>query len=324
MKVFDGREVSRDSGNSDIDPSALGELAKRRCLRDSWVKDTWLGDFLRLDQPDDPFAPTAPAPSAGWGSPRPGTLVPDPDVGVPPTSAEEARAQILANSPRFPPTRWDPLQAPVQVYFWDPFDGEWTRVGDANGNARAKALVLMMIVNYRFPVTYCLLHTSRGNEVMRAVKNAGTEPSGGDHFGNWRTIGSGVSRMWSPQYTFYARTFGPGEAMRFDLGREADGETGAVTRTYTAEEGESPQGVAKRYDALSRRRWAAELKAANPERDWTARLYAGDVLTIPDAWPAPFWGAAKERGFLDASGPTGELAVDTADPFLDLRAQRAR
>ena len=48
------------------------------------------------------------------------------------------------------------------------------------------------------------------------------------------------------------------------------------------------------------------------------RIHAGDVIAIPDAWPAPFWGAAKERGFLEASGPMGELAVDTADRFLEL------
>jgi hypothetical protein len=159
--------------------------------------------------------------------------------------------------------------------------------------------------------------------VIRAVKNVDTEPSGNDRLGEWRAVGAGVSRMWSPQYTFYARTFGPGEAMRFDLGRPADGETGSVTRTYTADGGEIPRVIAKRYDALSRERWAAELKAANPERNWTARIYAGDVIAIPDAWPAPFWGAANERGILEASDPTDELAVDAGDPFLDLRAERA-
>ena len=61
-----------------------------------------------------------------------------------------------------------------------------------------------------------------------------------------------------------------------------------------------------------------------PREGLTARIYVGDLIAIPEAWPQPFWGAAKERGFLDASGPTGALAVDTADPFFELRAQRAR
>jgi hypothetical protein len=401
--------------------------AQRGYLRDSWVKDTWLGDFLRLDQPDDPSAPIAPvAPASAPGSGRPPTitLVPEPDTGALPTTAEEARAQILANPPRLPPASWEPLQAPVHVYFWDPFGGQWTRVGDGDGNDRAKAVVLLMIANSHFPVAYGLLHTSRGNEVIRAVKNASSEPSGDDRLGEWRTIGSGVSRMWSPTFTFYARTSLPGETVRFDFGGRAQAETGnpfrdavgtdtgdlfddvygehvalvrlrpflqahrlqavapgdrlpapderlfdwsgqwdtreafyeafgrrfggrvldlmlargwkfvevvpesqdagAVARTYTAQGDETPQAIAKRYDAFSRERWAGELKEANPQRDWTARVYAGDRIAIPEAWPQPFWSAATERGFLDTSGPTGELAAETADPFVELGAQRAR
>ena len=203
--------------------------AQRGYLRDSWVKDTWLGDFLRLGQPDDPsapVAPVAPAPAPRSGRPPTITLVPEPDTGAPPTNAEEARAQILANPPRLPPASWEPLQAPVQVYFWDPFGGQWTRVGDGDGNDRAKGLVLLMSGNLHFPVTYCLLHSSRGNEVIRAVKNASTEPSGEDRLGEWRTIGSGVSRMWSPTFTFYSRTSLHGETVRFDFGGGAHSETG--------------------------------------------------------------------------------------------------
>jgi hypothetical protein len=400
-------------------------LAQRGYLRDSWVNDTWLGDFLRLGQPDDPSAPVAPvAPAQGSGRPPTITLVPEPDTGAPPTNAGEARAQILANPPKLPPASWEPLQASVQVYFWDPFGGQWTRVGDGDGNDRAKAVVLLMIANSHFPVAYGLLHTSRGTEVIRAVKNASTEPSGDDRLGEWRPIGSGVSRMWSPSFTFYSRTSLHGETVRFDFGGPAQSETGdpfrdmvgtdtgdilddlygkrvalvrlrpflharrlqavapgdpppapdarlfdwsgqwdtreafdeafgrrfggrvlsllrargwrfvevvpesqdagAITRTYTAQGDETPQAIAKRYDALSRERWAGELKAANPQRDWTARVYAGDLIAIPEAWPQPFWGAAKERGFLDTSGPTGKLAVETADPFLELGAQQAR
>jgi hypothetical protein len=90
----------------------------------------------------------------------------------------------------------------------------------------------------------------------------------------------------------------------------ADRETGALPRTYQAEGGETPQTIAKRYDALSRPHWAAELKAANPNRDWTSRIYAADVITIPDAWPSPFWGSARDRGYLDASGPPSDAGAD--------------
>ena len=302
-------------------------------------------------------------------------------------------------------------------------------MGDGNSDERAKPgilkpLVLLMMVSFDFPVTYGLLHTAQGTEVLRAVKNASPEPSGDDRLGVWRPIGAGVTRMWSPQYTFYARTFLPGEPLRFDVGGRVQGETGdpfgdaagtdtgdifdevygkrlalvrlrpflqarrlqavapgdplpapeervftwsqswdtreafieafgrrfggrvlqhmlargwrfvevapastdagAVSRTYTAQGDETPQAIAKRYDAHARERWAAELKAANPQRDWTARVYAGDVIAIPDTWPQPFWGAAKERGFLEASGPTDALAEHTADPFLELRAQGMR
>ncbi|MEO7595123.1 MAG: LysM domain-containing protein, partial [Byssovorax sp.] len=101
-------------------------------------------------------------------------------------------------------------------------------------------------------------------------------------------------------------------------------DAGALGRTYTAQSNETPQAIAKRFDALARARWAAELKEANPERDWTARIYAGDVLAVPEAWPQPFWSAAKERGFLETSGPTGTRAADPADPFLELRAPGRR
>ena len=94
-------------------------------------------------------------------------------------------------------------------------------------------------------------------------------------------------------------------------------DAGAVSRAYSAEAGDTPKTIAKRYDALSRPHWVGELAAANPDRDWTARIYSGDVFTIPDAWPQPFWGAAKDRGYLDASG----LAEDAGDPFLELRGR---
>ena len=426
----DADRASADAGGVLDDLSlalAQSRRAQRSYLRDSWVNDTWLGDVLRLDQPDDPsapVAPVAPAPAPGSRRPRPITLVPEPDTGAPLTTAEEAHAQILANRPRLPPTRWSFLQSPVQVYLWNPFESRWTRVGDANGNDQAKGLVMLLVVSSHFALTYCLLHTAQGTEVIRAVKNPSREPIDDDRFGEWRPVGAGVSRLWTPQFTFYARTFQPGEPLHFafgwgvppetrnpfrdaaetdtgDLvddvygkgvglarlrpflharrlqavapgnpppapearvvgwsgqgdtrkafdeafgrrygGRVLDGmlargwrfvevvpesqDAGAISRTYTAQGEETPQTIAKRYDALARERWATELKAANPQRDWTTRIYAGDTIAIPDDWPQPFWGAAKERGFLDASGPTGTLAGDTADPFVDLSVERAR
>jgi hypothetical protein len=236
----DADRASGDAGGVLDDLSIALEQsrrAQRGYLRDSWVKDTWLGDFLRLDQPDDPsapVAPAAPAPAPRSGRPPTITLVPEPDTGAPPTNAEEARAQILANPPRLPPASWEPLQAPVHVYFWDPFGGQWTRVGDGDGNDRAKAVVLLMIASSHFPVAYGLLHTSRGSEVIRAVKNASTEPSGDDRLGEWRTIGSGVCRMWSPTFTFYSRTSLPGETVRFDFGGRAPSETGDPFRDLDA------------------------------------------------------------------------------------------
>lgn len=428
----DANEIDANQSNAEaggpLDELALtlkkSRLAQRRYLRDTWVNGTWLGDFLHLDHADNPSAPVVPAPPPGSGRPSTITLVPEPDTAAPPTNADEARAQILANLPRLPPTSWAPLQTPVQMYFWNPFGGQWTRVGDGNGSERTKPLLLLMMVSFDFPVLYGLLHTSRGTEVLRAVKNVRTEPGGDDRVGVWQTIGTGVSRMWTPQFTFYARTFLPGETVRFDIGggvqsdtsdpfqdaagtdtgdifddvygrrlalqrlrpflqarrlqamapgdplpalearvfdwsrtwdtREAFNEAfgqrfggrvlhrmlargwrfvevapaspdaGALGRTYTAQGNETPQAIAKRFDALARARWAAELKDVNPERDWTGRIYAGDVLAIPDAWPQPFWGAAKERGFLEASGPTGAPALAAADPFHELRAQQGR
>jgi hypothetical protein len=434
--VRDAEADDADDANTDaggpLDELALtleqARRAQRSYLRDSWVNGTWLGDLLRLDQPDDPAAPLAPAPGSGSGSgsgrPPMITLVPEPDTGALPTNAEECNARVLANPPKLPPKRWASLQAPVQLYFWNPFAAQWSRTGDANGNGRAKPQMQLLMVSFDFPVAYGLLHTSRGTEVIRAVKNASTELSGDDRLGEWETIGAGVSRMWTSQYTFYARMFLPGETVRFDVGGGAQSETGdpvddaavtdtgdifddiygkhlalkrlrpfldarrlqavapgdplpapeervfnwsqswdtreafdeafgrqfgrrvlrrmlargwrfievapestdagALGRTYAAEGGETPQTIAKRYDALARERWAAELKAANPQRDWTARIYAGDAVAIPDAWPQPFWGTAKERGSLDASGPIDTLPVATADPFFDLRAPRAR
>src|SRR4029079_10441079 len=84
----------------------------------------------------------------------------------------------------------------------------------------------------------------------------------------------------------------------------------APPRQYTAQEGDStPLRIAKRFDAHTRPRWQSELAEANPTRDWSQRIFPNEVITIPDAWPAPFWGAAWQRGFLDASGPN--------DPFSD-------
>ena len=410
--------LARDADQDDEDAGGpLDEIAltleqarraQRRYLRDSWVNDTWIGDVLHLDQPDDPSAPVAPALSPGSGRPPTITLVPEPDTGAPPTNADEAHAQVLANRPTLPPTAWAPLQAPVQVYFWDPFGSQWRRVGDTDGSDRAKGLVLLLVVSSHFSLSYCLLHTARGTEVIRAVKNPSREPLGDARFGVWRPVGGGVSRFWTPLFTFYARTFQPGEPIRFDFGWAVQPETGdpfddaagtdtgdifddlygkrlalkrlrpflearrlqavapgdrlpapedrvfnwsqswdtreafdeafgrhfggrvlhrmlargwrfvevapesqdagALGRTHTAQGNETPQAIAKRYDAFSRERWAAELKAANPHRDWTARIYEGDLITIPEAWPQPFWGAAKERGFLEASGPSTEDA----------------
>jgi hypothetical protein len=285
-----GPEIAEDSAHDpfrdlplagapeqDVDASgALDDLAvaleksrqaQRRCLRDSWVKDTWLGDFLHLDEPDDRSAPVAPAPSPGSGRPPPITLVPEPDTG---NIVDEVYGQGLAL------TRLRPF-------------------------LRARRL-----------------HAVAPGEPLMVPE---------ERVFNW-------SLSWDTREAFYeafGRRYG-GRVLDLMLARgwlfveivPENQDAGAVGRTYTAQGDETPQGIARRYDALARERWAAELKAANPERDWTARIYAGDTIAIPDVWPQPFWGTAKERGYLDASGPTGALAADTADPFSDLSAGRAR
>jgi hypothetical protein len=112
-------------------------------------------------------------------------------------------------------------------------------------------------------------------------------------------------------------------------------ETGAVARTYTAVGGETPQAIASRYGALGRSRWAAELRAANPARNWTARIYSGDCISIPEAWPArdgqsdaPDRSSMPDAWSSDTGAPGAPVAVsyigvqghslapmDAGDPF---------
>lgn len=241
--------------------------AQRRYLRDSWVHGTWVGDFLRLEQPDDPAAPILPGPSPGSGRPPKTTLVPEPDTG------------------------------------------------DIVDDVYGKSLALRRLRPF--------LHARR----LQALAPGDPLPAPDERVFNW-------SQSWDTREAFFeafGRSFG-GRVFDLMLARgwrfieivPESQDAGALSRTYSAEGSETPQAIARRYDALSRERWATELKAANPQRDWTARIYAGDTIAIPDTWPQPFWGAAKERGFLDASGPTGELADDAADPFLELGARRGR
>jgi hypothetical protein len=239
--------------------------SQRRYLRDSWVKDTWLGDVLRLDQPDDPSAPIAPAPapapSPGSGRPPSITLVPEPDTG-----------DIV-----------------------DDVDGKGLALARLRPFLRARRLHAV----------------APGDPVLAPEERV-----------------FNLSQSWDTREAFheaFGRRYG-GPVLDLMLARgwlfveivPEDQDAGAVGRAYTAQGEETPQGIARRYDALTRERWANELRAANPERDWTARIYAGDTIAIPEVWPQPFWGAAKERGYLDASGPTGTLAAGSTDPFVEL------
>ncbi len=114
-----------------------------------------------LDQPDDPSALRAPR------RPR--------DRGVrrrSPSSRSPIRA-LRRRTPKRPragsresaharSNEMGSCKPPVQVYLWDPFDNQWTRVGDTDGTDRAKGLVLLLVVSSHFPLTYRLLHTARG------------------------------------------------------------------------------------------------------------------------------------------------------------------
>jgi hypothetical protein len=72
---------------------------QRRYLRDSWVKDTWLGDFLRLDEPDEPSAPPlTPALWPGSGSPPPVTVVSEPDAAAPPRDGPRRERETMTNA----------------------------------------------------------------------------------------------------------------------------------------------------------------------------------------------------------------------------------
>jgi hypothetical protein len=90
-----------------------------------------------------------------------------------------------------------------------------------------------------------------------------------------------------------------------DRGEAGAPETGAIVRTYTAAGGETPQTIASRYGALLREHWAAELKTANPQRNWMARIYSGEVISIPAEWSR----AAEETGEPETSPGWGRGAA---------------
>jgi hypothetical protein len=368
-----GPEIAEDSAHDpfrdlplagaaeqDVDASgALDDLAialeksrqsQRRYLRDSWVKDTWLGDFLHVDEPDDRSAPIAPAPSPGSGRPPAITLVPEPDTG---DIVDEVDGKGLALARLRPFLRarrlqavapGEPLTVPEERVFnwslsWDTREAFYEAFGRRYGG---RVLDLMLARGWLFVEivpenqdagAVGRTYTAQGDETPQGIARRydalarerwASELRAANPERDWTArIYAGdtiaIPEVWPQPFWGAAKERG-----YLDASGPNTEESGALTRTYSAEGSETPQAIAKRYDALSRERWAAELQAANPQRDWSARVNAGDVIAIPDAWPQPFWGAAKERGFLDASGPAGTLAAAIADPFIDLSAERAR
>ena len=368
-----GPEIAEDSAHDpfrdlplagapeqDVDASgALDDLAialeksrqsQRRYLRDSWVKDTWLGDFLHLDEPDDRSAPITPAPSPGSGRPPAITLVPEPDTGdivdeVYGKGVALARLRPFLRARRLHAVApGEPLMVPEERVFnwslsWDTREAFDEAFGRRYGG---RVLDLMLARGWLFVEivpenqdagAVGRTYTAQGEETPQGIARRydalarerwASELRAANPERDWTArIYAGdtiaIPEVWPQPFWGAAKERG-----YLDASGPSTEEAGALTRTYSAEGSETPQAIAKRYDALSRERWAAELQAANPQRDWSARVYAGDVIAIPDAWPQPFWGAAKERGFLDASGPAGTLAAAIADPFIDLSAERAR
>ncbi|UQA58594.1 LysM peptidoglycan-binding domain-containing protein [Polyangium aurulentum] len=80
-----------------------------------------------------------------------------------------------------------------------------------------------------------------------------------------------------------------------------DRETGAITTTrkYVVQSGDSPSSIAKKLGAVSRPKWFAELRDANPQKPVKngnfVSLHAGEELGVPDAWPALSPRSAQER-----------------------------
>ena len=235
---------SEASGLLDLifDPEAreAERLPEREALkRIPWVKDGALGRFLNLDEPAPLPAPTR--------RPRPLVLVPEAagEAGAIPTSmdADAVRKAILAAPPRAVPPAWKALDAPAQLYWWDPFGETWARMGDGRDREVAKVLAVFFLKETHFPVSYCLLHSAEGSEVIRAEKNASQDPRAGEgQTAEWRPDKAGVSHLWIPAYTFYARSFPPGETVRFDFAGAAGGgnEAGAPAGwepTYLTEPG---------------------------------------------------------------------------------------
>jgi hypothetical protein len=94
--------------------------------------------------------------------------------------ADAVRTAILAAPPRAVPPSWKALDAPAQLYWWDPFGETWTRIGDGRDREAAKAIAVLFLKETHFPVSYCLLHSPEGNEVIRAEKNASQDPPAGE------------------------------------------------------------------------------------------------------------------------------------------------
>ncbi len=101
-------------------------------------------------------------------------------------------------------------------------------------------------------------------------------------------------------------------------------DAGALGRTHTAQGNETPQAIAKRYDALSRERWAAELKAANPHRDWTARIYEGDVIAILKRGHSPSGAPPRSEDSWRPAGRARRTPVRSRAATPPCRARRRR
>jgi serpin B len=224
--------------------------------------------------------------------PRPLVLVPEAasEAGAPPKSmdADAVRNAILGAPPRAVPPAWKALDAPAQLYWWDPFGETWARLGDGRDREVAKVLAVFFLKETHFPVSYCLVHSSEGSEVIRAEKNASQDPTAGKGpTAEWRLDKAGVSHLWIPAYTFYARSFPPGETVRFNFagGLLARSETGAS---------EGDTGYPARPSLAALRKLEEELDAAWPSR---SKKRGGN---ISDA------SAEGDRGVLDVpESPAG-------------------
>ena len=179
------------------------------------------------------------------------------------------------------------------IAFWDRDSGTWIEVAATSRKTGGSLLTFQVaeaIVNAK---------AKRGGRTFAKIiitpDNAGS--IAGVYYVMQDGPGAEPKSEWFPEGTVptWARLLG-GESRSEDAGApegpsdrpmalcHEGTDTGTVARNYVAEGGETPQVIAKLHQALTRPRWAGELQAANPQRDWTARIYAGDVITIPAAW----------------------------------------